>query len=186
MNDKTFRRNSSEQFKFNTPNDLNIKSQSQNKFDEINNKQEPICKVNELVHDNSIILTFVPNKKFEENDNFVSTVFGQRLKKKLREEEETAKLENIQLKRSNLKSIIQEEMKSDEKSNRINAGDKENQLLISSSNNQDGQNLFKKSSKRSNETDSSINLDKRIKVCKGTDKFINAISLLILNMLKEV
>ncbi|CAD6217861.1 GSCOCG00011398001-RA-CDS [Cotesia congregata] len=157
LNNKTFRRNSSEQFKFNKPNDLNVKSQSQNKFDEINVKQEPICKINEPVHDNSIILTFVPNKKFEENDNFVPTVFGQRLKKKLREEEETAKLENIQLKRLTLKSIIQEEKKSDK-------GDKENQLLISSSNNQGGQNLYKTSSKRSNETDSSINLDKRIKL----------------------
>ncbi|KAG8038652.1 hypothetical protein G9C98_007359 [Cotesia typhae] len=106
LNNKTFRRNSSEQFKFNTPNDINVKSQSQNKFDEINTKEEPICKVNELAHDNSIILTFVPNKKLKENDNFVPTVFGQRLKK-LREEEETA---------------------------------------------------------RSNETDSSINLDKRIKL----------------------
>ncbi|XP_074099939.1 FLICE-associated huge protein [Cotesia typhae] len=142
LNNKTFRRNSSEQFKFNTPNDINVKSQSQNKFDEINTKEEPICKVNELAHDNSIILTFVPNKKLKENDNFVPTVFGQRLKK-LREEEETARLENIQLKQSNLKSIIQEEIKSDEKLNRINTGDKENQLLISSSNNQDGQNLYK-------------------------------------------
>ncbi|XP_057328236.1 MATH and LRR domain-containing protein PFE0570w-like isoform X2 [Microplitis mediator] len=167
LDNNSFRRNNNRLSNIRKSNDVDTVSKYKNELDEIINvkKEEPIIQIKDTAYCNPIN-TFITNNESDKQINFddtpVSTIYGQRLKKKIRQEK-IEKLDNEQVRYFTSASITNTDREYDEKSQPVNLGDKENRYSILSSSSKIDEKSSRKITKRSNDTISNSSFDKRTK-----------------------
>ncbi|XP_014299475.2 E3 ubiquitin-protein ligase Bre1 isoform X2 [Microplitis demolitor] len=167
LDNYSFRRSSNRLSNISKSNHVDTVSKYKNEHDKVISvkKEEPIIQIKETVYcnpRNTFITDNEGDKHINFNDTPVSTIYGQRLKKKIRQEK--IEKDNEQVRYFTSTSITNANSEYDEKSKPVNLGNKENRYLISLSSSKIDEKLSRKISKRSNDTISDSSSDKLTKL----------------------